>query len=454
MSKTILIVDDDPMIHADLRGVLKDSQYSFLSAYDGKEAIDTISQNTLDLMLLDLNLPRISGMDVLRHSASHHPSLPVVIISGQGGIPEAVEATKLGAYGFIEKPVDVGATRDIVQDILSKTQQQLVCKQQLHEIYNRYGMVGNSPEMNRIYQLIDKAANTGSKVLLIGEQGTGKEIVARAIHSISDRSGPFIPVNCAAMPETLIESELFGHEKGSFTNAIQAREGMFELAKGGTLFLDEIGDMSLTAQAKTLRTLEDNKIMRIGGKREIDVDTRIVAATNKNLKNAMESGTFRKDLYYRLNVLTIEIPPLKDHRDDIPALLHHYIEIQCNKMEVPIKRVEPNALAILIKYNWPGNIRELRNIIERLVAFTDEDIIAAQHVIEALNLPDPSSTDLNLYQAREAFEENHIRSALNAFGWRIQKTADALGINRTYLWAQIKRYGIDRSEQSVNPSFR
>jgi DNA-binding NtrC family response regulator len=448
-SNAVLVVDDDRHIRAGMRDILEHGGYAVLEASDGKTALHQIEQEPVDIVLLDLQLPRIGGMEVLHQVAADHPALPVVIISGKGTIQSAVEATKLGAYDFLEKPVDAQRALVTVRNALEKSRLQRQRDRLLDEARDRYRMVGSSAPMQRIYTLIDKAAATNSKVLITGENGTGKELVARAIHHNSDRAGePFVTVNCAAIPESLIESELFGHEGGAFTGAEGPRKGTFEQADGGTLFLDEIGDMSLAAQAKTLRALQDGVIHRIGSEQTRAVDVRVIAATNKDLSAEIESGDFREDLYWRLNVVAIHVPPLRARRDDIPDLARHFLDLFSAENGFPPRELSSGALVALMNRDWPGNIRELRNLVERLVVLTDGATIDAPTIRQMTEgrpvLPgSEAAQDTDLRAARERFERMFIAQALRDNDGVITQTAEALGIDRSYLWKKMKQYDIE-----------
>ena len=445
---TILVVDDDPHIREGLSDILDHAGHDIIEASDGKTALHLIKERDINLMLLDLQLPRVGGMSVLKQVANTHPGLPVVIVSGKGTIQTAVEATKLGAYDFLEKPVDAQRTLITVRNALEKSQLEHDRNRLLREVRARYQMVGSSEPMQRVYDLIDKAAATSSKVLITGENGTGKELVARAIHHNSARaSEPFVTVNCAAIPESLIESELFGHEKGAFTGAKKRRKGKFEQADGGTLFLDEVGDMGTMTQAKALRALQEGTIQRVGGEKPISVDARVIAATNKNLKEEIDDGTFREDLYYRLNIIAIEVPPLRARREDIPKLIDHFLEQFSEANSVAPRTIDSGALAKLMGREWPGNVRQLRNVVERLVALSDSATIQVADVGRALqetpSTAESTAENNDLRSAREEFERSFIHRTLMAHDGGIQDTADALGISRSHLWKKMKRYEIE-----------
>lgn len=449
MSPHLLIVDDDPFFRDSLKDVLLDEGYSVSEAGDGKVALDMLTQNgNYDLLLLDLELPRIKGMQVMKTVADSLPELPVIIISGTGTIPQAVEATKIGAYDFVEKDDDPRKTLVKVRNAIEKSQllrqrNRLVAEQREH-----YKMVGSGAAMQEIFHLIDRAAHNTTKVLITGDSGTGKEMIARAIHMNGPRAAaPFVAVNCAAVPEPLIESELFGHEKGAFTGAQTRKIGKFEAAHTGTLFLDEIGDTSLMMQAKILRALEDQVIERVGSHRATAIDVRFITATNKDLEHEMAEGNFREDLYWRLAVLTITVPPLCERREDIPELTHHFLREFCRQENVPCKSMAPPAMRLLLDYAWEGNIRQLRNVVERLTVLSDSDVISARDVSEALKKSESQpAADANptLRQARDRFETEFIRNTLMAHDGNVQATADALGIDRTHLWKKMKRFGIER----------
>ncbi|MBN1478960.1 sigma-54-dependent Fis family transcriptional regulator [candidate division KSB1 bacterium] len=449
MTAKLLLVDDDPFFRDGFKDILQDEGYSIAEAEDGKIALDMLEKNSrFDLLLLDLNLPRVSGMEVLKTVADLHPELPVLIISGAGTIPLAVEATKMGAYDFIEKDDDPRKTIIKVRNAIEKSQllrqrNRLVAEQKEH-----YKMIGSSPAMQAVFFLIDRAAGNTSKVLITGESGTGKEMIARAVHHNSARAaGPFVAVNCAAIPENLIESELFGHEKGAFTGAHVRKIGKFEAAHTGTLFLDEIGDTSLMMQAKILRALEDNKIERVGSLHSTDIDVRIIAATNKDLEHEMTEGNFREDLYWRLAVLTLDVPPLRERREDISVLANHFLDEFCRNEKTAQKSMTTQALKILLQQDWPGNIRQLRNIIERLCVLSDNPVIDGRQVSEALKKVETSAEQSNiqtLRQARDVFEAEFIRNTLLSQDWNIQATAYVLGIDRTHLWKKMKRFGIEK----------
>jgi two-component system nitrogen regulation response regulator NtrX len=375
----VLIVDDEVPIRRTLKEILEFEKFKVDEAADGLECLVQLKKTQYDVILMDVKMPKMDGMEALERIQTLAPDTPVVMISGHANIDTAVEAVKKGAFDFISKPPDLNRLLITVRNALDKSSlitETKVLKQKVSS-YKTQEMIGESDGMRKIQETIDKIAPTEARVLITGQNGTGKELVARWIHEKSNRSkGPIVEVNCAAIPSELIESELFGHEKGSFTSAHKQRLGKFEQANGGTIFLDEIGDMSLDAQAKVLRALQESKIARVGGDKEIKVDVRVLAATNKDLRKEIEAKRFREDLYHRLAVIIIEVPPLNDRRGDIPMLVEHFIELICNEYGIASKKVTKEALVALQNVNWTGNIRELRNVVERLIILSGNEITA------------------------------------------------------------------------------
>lgn len=449
-----LIVDDDPHLRESLRDILEHEGYVALEAGDGKTALELLDQEPVDLLLLDLELPRVSGINVLRELADRRLDIPVVIISAFGSVPKAVTTTKLGAYDFIEKPLDAQHTLLTVRNALEESARRRARRRSLQDAWERYRMVGSSAALQRVYQSIDRAAATRAKVLVMGESGTGKELAARAVHRLSARAeAPFVALNCAAVPETLIESEVFGHDEGAFTGARGRHRGKFEQAHGGTLLLDEIGDMSLMTQAKVLRVLESGEIQRVGGEEAIKLDVRLIAATNRDLAREVEDGNFREDLYYRISVITIQIPPLRERREDIPELARHFCHVHGEEHGRASPTLTSAAMGLLIEWDWPGNVRELSNVVERVIVLGDGEMIDARDVREALRsrvVKDEENAFASLRDARERFERDYITSSLLAHEWRIQETADALEINRSHLWKKMKQLGISAAEGPDN----
>ena len=461
----VLLVDDEEAILRSLAGVFGDEGYQVSTAKDGESALKFLETNAPDLMLLDVWMPGIDGLEVLERARARHPRLPVLVMSGHGTIETAVKATRLGAYDFIEKPLSIekvllAASHAIERDQLATENAELKAK-----VERRYEMIGGSAQLRALKDQVATVAPSNGWVLITGENGTGKELIARAVHRESRRAtAAFVEVNCAAIPEELIESELFGHEKGSFTGAVGMKRGKFEQAAGGTLFLDEIGDMSLKTQAKILRVLQERKFARVGGAETIEVDVRIVAATNKDLAAEIAKGSFREDLYYRVNVVPFKVPPLRDRREDIPQLVDHFLAEFCRENGRPLKRLSAAALQILLAYPWPGNVRELRNVVERMVILCRGIEIGALDVPEDVRAgagratgsaasPDGKglSTEIlaaleshTLREARAAFEKEFLARKLAEFGGNVSRTAEAIGLERTNLHRKMKSYGLAR----------
>jgi DNA-binding NtrC family response regulator len=375
MAQNILVIDDEKAIRKTLIEILSFEGFTVDEAADGAEGVKKIKENNYDCILCDIKMPRMDGIEVLQVAHEERPDTPFIVISGHGNIETAVDAVKKGAYDYISKPPDLNRLLITIRNAMDKKSLVVETKQLRKRISRANEMIGTSEGMKRIQETIDKVAPTDARVLITGENGVGKELVARRIHEQSHRAnGPLVEVNCAAIPSELIESELFGHEKGSFTSAIKQRIGKFEQANGGTLFLDEIGDMSQDAQAKMLRALQESRITRVGGEKDIKVDVRVIAATNKNLMEEVEAKRFRLDLYHRLSVILIQVPSLNARRDDIPALIEHFMKEISEDYKQPIKELEPAATDALKQYNWTGNIRELRNVVERLIILSDKII--------------------------------------------------------------------------------
>jgi DNA-binding NtrC family response regulator len=378
MSK-ILIVDDEPIIRTALREILEYEKYEIEEAENVKKALEAIEKQEFKLILSDIKMPEMNGIDFLEELQKRESNVPVIMITGHGDIDTAVEALKKGAFDFLQKPLDMNRLLISVRHAVEREQLVVETKKLKRKINKRYEIIGNSPAIEHVKDMIEKVAPTNTRVLITGENGTGKELVAHWLHEKSNRCfNPFVEVNCAAIPSELIESELFGHEKGSFTSAIKQRKGNFELADKGTLFLDEIGDMNLSAQAKMLRALQEHKIMRVGGEKEIPVDVRVIAATNKNLSQEIENKRFREDLYHRLGVIIIHVPPLRERIDDIPLLAQHFMEQVAEVENMPPLSFSEDAFEILKKMPWNGNIRELRNVIERFMILCDKTITKAE----------------------------------------------------------------------------
>ncbi len=453
MSHTILIVDDDREIRSSLSYVLQDEGYDTLTAGNGEEALKLVQENGVSLILLDLMMPDINGVEVLRRVKEMQSDIPVIMISGAATVETAVEATKLGAYFFIEKPLSPVIEKMLLTITHALEHQQLERENVAlrSRESRRYIMIGQSPSMLKLYDQISKAAPTKGRVFITGENGSGKELVARDIHRQSDRSsGTFVEVNCAAIPQELIESELFGHEKGSFTGAGKRQIGKFEQANGGTLFLDEVGDMSLAAQSKVLRVLQEEELQRIGGARSIKLDVRIIAATNKDPEKEIEKGEFRQDLFYRLNVIPIVVPPLRDRKEDISLLVQHFVEQFCDENGKPIKRVSPEATSVMERHDWPGNVRELRNIVERLIIMVESDTIDASHVLSAIHIDRHQPLNEShkpLREMVETYEKKLIMAELDAADGNVSQAAKNLSIDRANLYRKLRAWGVVQSNK-------
>lgn len=458
MSGSVCIVDDEPSILNTLSGIIEDEGYQVSLAKSGTEALKLIRSDQPDLVILDIWMPDLDGLETLKQAKQQFPNLLVIMMSGHGSVETAVKATKLGAYDYLEKPLDLEKVIILVRNAF---QQRKLEEENLNlrvQVERHFEIIGNSPPMAHLRTLIAAAAPTHSRVLISGENGTGKELVARAIHAQSPRRNrPFVEVNCAAIPETLIETELFGHERGAFTGAIAQKRGKFDLADGGTIFLDEIADMSLATQAKVLRVLQEQQFTRVGGAKVLQVNVRVIAASNKDLAQEIEKGTFREDLFYRLNVLPIEVPALRQRKDDIPDLTRYFLRLQAKEQGMKLKDITKEALALLARHDWPGNIRELRNQVERLMIMVPSPIIDVAEVspflpgvaTSAPHSVNPSMTFDSLREARNAFEREYIGNRLRENNWNVSKTADDLKIERSHLHRKIKLLNVElRTESS------
>jgi two-component system, NtrC family, nitrogen regulation response regulator NtrX len=443
----ILIVDDEEGIRRSLAGILGDEGFATRAVADGEQALESIARDGQpDLVLLDIAMPGRDGVEILIEISERWPELPVVMMSGHGTIETAVRTTKHGAYDFIEKPLSIDKVLLTIQHALEQSRLESENRQLRAQNLRAHEILGESDAVVKLKQEIRMAAPTNGWVLVTGENGTGKELVARQIHLLSKRAeGPFVEVNCAAIPEELIESELFGHEKGAFTGAVARKRGKFELAHGGTLFLDEIADMSLMTQAKVLRVLQEQSFERVGGTETLDVDVRVIAATNKNLEEEIAKGRFREDLYYRLNVIPFHVPPLRERAQDIPVLTRTFVAEFCAAAGVKPKEVTPPAMELLQAHSWPGNVRELRNLMERLVIMSPGEAIDAADLpgsIRASVAPDGAGAR-TLEEARRTFERDYLLARLAEHGWNISRTAEAIGIARESLSRKIKAYKIE-----------
>lgn len=448
--QTILIVDDEPSVRAILRDVLEDEGFKAFAVSSGEEALEKIPELSPDVVLLDVLMPGgIDGLETLRRIKASNFDTIVMMVSAHGDIEMAVKALELGALDFIEKPLTVERMLVRLDQAFEKKKLQTENIMLKKEFDERYQIIGESQAMRDLSSKIMYVAPTNSRVIIFGENGTGKELVARAIHKNSRRTDkPFVQVNCAAIPDELIESELFGHEKGSFTGATSRTQGKFEQANGATLFLDEIGDMSLRTQAKVLKVIEEQEFTRIGGRNPIRVDVRIIAATNKELKKEVEQGNFREDLFYRLNVIPIYVPPLRERTEDIPLLITYFLVKFSVENGVREKRISQSAMKILQSYQWPGNVRELKNLIERLVIMVSSDTIEPSDLPNnLLSNPRPlPSEEMDLKKAKNDFERDYIIQVLEANDWNITEASQKLGIERTNLHRKIRQYNISRDQ--------
>jgi len=449
---SILIIDDEIQICESMKMILDYEGYSAVYSTDAHDGLKKIAHDNFSALLLDIQMPEISGFEVLKKVKESKTELSVIIISAHGSVENAIKATKLGAFDFIEKPIDREKLLLSVRNAVEQSNLLKENKEIKKTLEGEGEILGKSKAVKLMLEMIEKVAPLDTRVLITGENGSGKELIARAIHKNSIRKDkPFIEVNCAAIPNELIESELFGHEKGSFTGAVQQRIGKFELANQGTIFLDEIGDMSHQAQAKVLRAIEDGKIERVGGGKKIDVDVRIIAATNKKLKEEIEKENFREDLFHRLNVIPINVPPLRERLEDIEILVNHFSNDIIRKHKKPEVVFSKDAIQLLKGFNWSGNIRELKNIVERIIIIIDKKEINKED-IEILFSPGQASMDeiiegSNSFQEfKEKAERAFILKQLNANNWNISKTSEILDIQRSHLYNKMKKYGIEKGD--------
>lgn len=448
----ILIADDEKAIRKTLREILEYEGYKVDEAEDGQKAYEMVKDGEYDVVLCDIKMPKMDGMEVLDKLKKEGTEAQIIMISGHGTLETAVDAVKKGAYDFISKPPDLNRLLITVRNALDKSNLVTETKILKRKVGKTREIVGDSPAIMKIKETIERVAPTEARVLITGENGTGKELVARWIHEKSNRAaGPLIEVNCAAIPGELIESELFGHEKGAFTSAIKQKLGKFELANGGTLFLDEIGDMSLSAQAKVLRALQESRINRVGGDKDLLVDVRVIAATNKDLTKEIEEGKFRMDLYHRLSVILIHVPSLHERADDIPQLADKFVREICEDYGIPKKVITPKALEELKTMRWDGNIRELRNVMERLVILSDQKI-TEDEVKSFVTNTQAKETPTDLFEQfdkfqdfKEHIEKLFIEHKLKKFNWNVSKTAELLDIQRSHLYNKIEKFDLRRN---------
>ncbi len=448
----ILVVDDERGVRSSLKGVLEDEGYSVETSSSAEGALSLLERTSFDLIILDIWLPNMDGVEALLRIRKRKLDAAVVMISGHGTIETAVKAIKCGAYDFVEKPLSLDKTVIVVGNAIKQRRLELENRFLRERFDAKQVLIGESLPMQELHRQIEIAAPTNGRVLIFGQNGTGKELVARAIHSHSLRKhASFVEVNCAAIPEELIESELFGHVKGSFTGALANKKGKFELADGGTLFLDEVGDMSLKTQAKVLRVLQEQKLEPVGGTESTKVDCRVIAATNKDLEEEIKTGRFREDLYFRLNVIPFHMPPLRDRREDIPLLVGHFLSEFSAEYGKRQKEISSGALDLLVSNPWPGNVRELKNVIERLVIMVLSDCIREEDLPPAFRKDTPDRFDLlgdfhSLADAREAYERQYILRKLRENEGNVSKTAAALKLERSHLYRKMKSYGISPSK--------
>ena len=456
----VIIIDDEKSLLDLLSVVFRKEGYGVKTALSAAKAFEIIDREDIDLVVTDIKMPEKDGMEVLRHVRETRPDVPVVMITAYGSINQAVETLKAGALDYVVKPFDVEELKIIVARGLAERrlkQENIRLKRDLKERYSFENMIGKSRAMQEIYTLIEKVAGTDSTVLVTGESGTGKEMGARAIHFQSGRrDNQFVSINCAALPENLLESELFGHTRGSFTGAVVDKKGMFEVATRGTLFLDEVGEMSPWTQVKLLRALQERKVRRVGGTEEIAVDVRIIAATNQDLKKRIQEGKFREELFYRLNVISFDMPPLRKRTEDIPLLVTYFLQKHCDRLAKKTKRFTPEVIGFLETYAWPGNIRELENVIERIVAIEDRETVTVGCLPKEIISPQKAKHDtqyffepgFNLTVYLDDVAKNHVSQALLATGGSIQKAAPLLGISYRTMRYLIGKFNLNRARKN------
>jgi len=453
--RRILIVDDEAGVRESLRMVLKDN-YEPVAVGSGTDALDALAAGPFDVVLLDIVMPGMDGLELLEEVRSRYPRVPVIMLTATKTVKTAVGAMKLGAFDYVTKPFDVDELRVILDKATENAALVREVEELRHEVGRRYqldNIIGKSPKMQEVFRTVHTVAPLKTTVLITGESGTGKELIAKAIHYGSPRiRKPLVTLNCAAIPENLLESELFGHEKGSFTDAIQKKLGQFELAHGGSLFLDEIGEMGAATQAKLLRVLEHGEFLRVGGQRPVNVDVRIIAATNRDLTAAIKDASFRPDLYYRLNVVAVHLPPLRERRDDLVLLIRHFVAAKCRDMNIPEKVVRPEAADALLRYPWPGNVRELENLIERILVLSEGPQITLEELPDNVKRTEASPGNLrdqvlagrkSLGSAVDEFEREIIAEALQQTDFNQTRAAEMLGTTRRILKYRMDKLGID-----------
>ncbi|MDY5051645.1 MAG: sigma-54 dependent transcriptional regulator [Candidatus Mucispirillum faecigallinarum] len=448
----ILIIDDEKNICSAIKGILEDEGYECDYSLNYAEGFRKLQENKFDVLFLDIWLPDIDGTEGLKEIKRHFPEIDVIMISGHGTIETAVDTIRYGAYDFLEKPLSLERIVMIIKHLDDKASLMQDLRSSKYKNVKKYDLIGVSQQITRLKERIEKIASMNSWVLITGENGTGKEHVARLIHMLGKRADkPFVEINCSAVPTELIESELFGSEKGAYTGSVKRKIGKFELADGGVLFLDEIGDMGLMMQAKLLRVLETGEFSRLGGNEIIKSDFRLISATNKDLQMEIQSNRFRSDLFYRINVIPIEVPPLRERKDDIPLLVNHFVQETVNINGLQEKQVTDKLMDIFINYDWPGNVRQLKNIVERMVVLSEDDVL---DVKDAPNILLSGSNDIEIHvdnnyspslkEARDEFEKTYILKALQANNWNVTQTARILDMERTYLYRKIKAYDLEK----------
>lgn len=445
--KRVLVADDEKNMRWALKKALLNDGFIIDEAENGQDALNKFDANIYDLIILDIKMPEMNGIEVLKEIRNKDKDIPVIVITAYGTISSAIEAIKLGAADYIQKPFDIDELKHVIKKSLELTNLKEEVKFLREELNGKdFDIIGESPKIKEILSVVKKVAPTDATVLLLGESGTGKELIARAIHNLSKRKdGPYIKVNCAALPENLLESELFGYEKGAFTGALSRKPGRFERAENGTIFLDEIGEIPLSIQAKMLRVLQEKEFERVGGIEVLKADVRVIAATNRNLEQMVRDGTFREDLYYRLNVIPIYIPPLRERADDIPALVRFFIDKHCNKLGLPKIKIEKTAMQKLKEYSWPGNIRELENVIERLIILNSGSLIKKENLPIEISRARLSNERFVLPPggvALDELEKDLITQALERTGYNQTKAAKLLSLTRHTLIYRMEKYGI------------
>lgn len=459
----ILVVDDEPLVARSLSELLTLSGYAVSTAGSGKDALELLKDYTADIVISDIKMPEMDGIELLKKVKNAYPNTPVILITGYGSIESAVEAMKYGAYDYVTKPIADSEIRIVIERLINQRRLQeenIKLKEQLSAVQRErfHNIIGKNQKMQKIYSLIEAIINTRATVLIHGESGTGKRLIAHAIHKYNEheRGKPFVEVSCGALTETLLESELFGHVKGAFTGAIKDRMGRFELANGGTIFLDEIDAFSPALQVKLLRVLQEGEFERVGDTKTVKVDARVIAATNQGLQDLIKEGKFRKDLYYRLNIISIDLPPLRERKDDIPLLVEDFIKKHSRHASRKVESISDSAISILIDYDWPGNIRELENVIERAVILSKGSVINPEDLPEFLNTPskdkDSDSNKIRLKEAMQDPEKDLILKSLTSVSWNRNETAKVLGINRTTLYKKMLKYGLLKNNKTKKGS--